>query len=291
MSWFTYDFEVFAHDWLVVMKEKASGQYTVIHNDNDALIAMLNEQDIYCGFNSKHYDQFIMKGVYAGFSPEELKKLNDFIIVDRKQGWDYPALRGVYLRFNNVDIKDDTQMGLSLKAIEGHFGLSVEESTVNFNIDRPLTEAELQEVILYCKHDVDTTEHLTDVRREYLKTKVNIGAMVGIPAARAMSMTNAKLTAAFLQAQRPDKPWTDERQYRIPDNLLRQYIPQEVFDFFSRMYDPALTDEEIFKSDMEITIGGCPVKLAYGGIHGAMPHFMWKDGERCEADLTSSIAT
>lgn len=275
MSWFTYDFEVFAHDWLVVMKEKASGQYTVIHNDNDALIAMLNEQDIYCGFNSKHYDQFIMKGVYAGFSPEELKKLNDFIIMDHKQGWDYPPLKGVYLRFNNVDIKDDTQMGLSLKAIEGHFGLSVEESTVNFNIDRPLTEAELQEVILYCKHDVDTTEHLTDVRREYLKTKVNIGAMVDIPAARAMSMTNAKLTAAFLQAQRPDKPWTDERQYRIPDNLKRQYIPQEVFDFFSRMYDPALTDEEIFKSDMEMRIGDCPVTIAYGGIHAAIPHYMW----------------
>lgn len=276
MSWFTYDFEVFAYDWLVVIKEKASGQYTVIHNDNDALIAMLNDQDIYCGFNSKHYDQFILKGVYAGFTPEELKRLNDFIIVERKQGWDYPALKGVYLRFNNVDIMDDTQMGLSLKAIEGHFGLSVEESTVDFNINRPLTEAELQEVILYCKHDVDTTEHLTDVRREYLKTKVNIGAMVGIPAARAMSMTNAKLTAAFLQAQRPEKPWTDERQYRIPDNLLRQYIPQEVFDFFGRMYDPSLTDEEIFKSDMEISIGDCPVTIAYGGIHAAIPHYMWK---------------
>lgn len=55
------------------------------------------------------------------------------------------------MNFNNVDIKDDMQMGLSLKAIEGHLRLSVTESTVPFDLDRPLTQAELEATIYYCK--------------------------------------------------------------------------------------------------------------------------------------------
>ena len=60
-------------------------------------------------------------------------------------------------------------MDLSLKAIEGHLGLSVQESTVPFDIDRPLTEEERRETEFYCDHDVDTAERLIDIRKDYLK--------------------------------------------------------------------------------------------------------------------------
>ena len=288
--WYTYDCEVSAHDWLVVFKSKQTGEYITIHNDNEMLQGLLTEDDIYCGFNSKHYDRFIIKAIYANFTPQEIKTLSDYLI-QGGNGWQYPPLKDLYFQFNDVDIRDDTQMGLSLKAIEGHFGMSVEESTVDFNLDRPWTEQELQEMIYYCKHDVDTTEHLAAVRKEYLHTKMNIGAMANISPIRAMGMTNAKLTAAFLQAKPPEKPWTDEREYKVPDNLLREYIPQEVFNFFGRMYDHSLSDEEVFKSQLEIKIGDCPVTIAYGGIHAAIPHYMWKEGKNCGTDLTSSTAT
>lgn len=38
---FIFDCEVFAHDWLFVFKEIATGEYTVIHNDNDAVVAFM----------------------------------------------------------------------------------------------------------------------------------------------------------------------------------------------------------------------------------------------------------
>ena len=279
MARYTYDCEVSKYDWLVVFKEKSSGEYTVIHNDNEMVKEFITEDGIYLGFNSKHYDQFIIKAIVADFSPQDIKTLSDWLVNSEGNGWQYPPLQDIYFKFNNIDIRDDTQIGLSLKAIEGHFGLSVEETTVDFNLDRPWTEAELQEMITYCKHDVDTTEYLSDVRKEYLRTKMNIGSMVGISPVKSMSMTNAKLTAAFLQAKPPDKPWKDERQYKIPDNLNREYIPQGVFDFFGRMYNPDLTDDEVFKSELEIMIGECPVTLAYGGIHGALPHYQWRQDE------------
>lgn len=276
MTWYTYDFEVSSHDWLLVAK--ANGEYTVVHNDNDYVKELVNEDDIWCGFNSKHYDQFIMKAVCCDFTPQEIKKLSDYLIADNI-GWNYGPLKDYYFRFNNVDIRDDTQMGLSLKAIEAHLGLSIQETTVDFNLDRPWTDEELAEMIYYCKHDVDATEHLTKVRKEYLTTKKNLGAMVGIPMAKALSMTNAKLTAAFLHAQKPEKPWTDERQYKVPDNLKLEYIPQEVMDFFNRMYEPSLTDDDVFKSQLEIPVGEANAIIGFGGIHLGIPNYVWKEGE------------
>lgn len=272
----SYDFEVFAYDWLVVLKDKETGIRTRIHNDNEALKMALSDDSIYVGFNSKHYDQFIAKAVAAGFTPQEVKQVNDFII-GGGQGWECPMLRDFYFAFNNVDVKDDMQMGLSLKAIEAHLGLSVKESSVPFDIDRPLTPEEIEETFFYCEHDVDTTEKILDIRKDYFKNKINLGRLAGLSDVKAMGMTNAKLTAALLKASK--QPHNDERQYVYPENLRREFIPPEVFAFFDKMYDMSVSDKDLFSGKLELYIGECPVTLGYGGIHGAIPNFMWEEDE------------
>lgn len=272
----SYDFEVFAYDWLVVLKDKETGIRTRIHNDSEALKMAISEDTIYVGFNSKHYDQFIMKAAVCGFTPQEIKQVNDFII-GGGQGWDCPMLRDFYFAFNNVDVKDDMQMGLSLKAIEAHLGLSVKESSVPFDIDRPLTPEEIEETFFYCEHDVDTTEKILDIRKDYFKNKINLGRLAGLSDVKAMGMTNAKLTAALLKATK--KPHDDERQYVYPENLRREYIPPEVFAFFDKMYDMSISDKDLFSGKLELYIGECPVTIGYGGIHGAIPNFLWEEDE------------
>jgi hypothetical protein len=280
-EWYTYDTEVFSHDFIVVFKNKSTGEHTVFHNDNESVRDFINEYSIYCGFNSKSYDQYIIKAICAGFSPEEVKQVNDWII-GGGQGWQCPMLDGVFFRFNNVDIMDDMQMGLSLKAIEGHLGLSIEETEVDFNLDRPLTPEEVALTIKYCIHDVDCTEHLTDLREDYLKNKIYLGSLKGLDEVKALSMTNAKLTALYVDAHNTltvEEMGADERRYKYPRNLLREYIPDEVFDFFNRLYNANIPDEELFKSKLNIKVGECPVTLGFGGIHGAIPNFIWKEGE------------
>ena len=273
MRWYTYDTEVFAHDWIVVFKSK-HGVYSVFHNDNDGVRDFVNDEDyIFCGFNTKHYDQYIIKAICGGLSPEEVKQVNDWII-GGEQGWECPLLNGVYFRFNNVDIMDDMQMGLSLKAIEGHLGMSIEETEVDFNLDRHLTQEELKLTVQYCIHDVDATEKLTSLRKDYLNNKMYLGGLKGIDATKALAMTNAKLTAAYLDARKAfTVEFNDEREYVYPTNLRREYIPQEVFDFFDRLYDKSIPDEVLFKSKLNITVGECPVTLGFGGIHGAIPFY------------------
>ena len=269
MRWLTYDTEVFAHDFIVVFKDKETGEYAVFHNDNLGVRDFISDDAIYCGFNTKGYDQYIIKAICAGFAPEEVKQVNDWIIAGG-QGWQCPLLNGVFFRFNNVDIMDDMQMGLSLKAIEGHLGMSIEETEVDFNLDRPLTQEELNLTVKYCIHDVDATEKITEIRKNYLKNKIYLGGLKDIEPTQALAMTNAKLTAAYLDARR-EVEYNDEREYKYPPNLLREYIPQEVFDFFDRLYDKSIPDDELFKSKLNITVGDCPVTFGFGGIHGAIP--------------------
>lgn len=267
MRWFTYDVEVFAHDWIVVLKDKETGEHLVFHNDNESVRYTISDEAIYCGFNTKHYDQYIIKAICAGYSPEEVKQVNDWII-GGGQGWQCPLLNGVYFRFNNVDIMDDVQRGLSLKAIEGHLGMSIEETEVDFNLDRPLTKEELELTIKYCKHDVDATEKLCEIRKDYLRTKLNLSGRANIDPVMALSSTNAKLTASMLGAVR--KEWTDGRDYVYPPNLDLSVIPKEILDFFDTIHDMSIPDEVLFKTSLTIDIGEMPCKYAWGGVHGSL---------------------
>lgn len=269
MRWYTYDAEIFAYDSIVGFKDKETGEYIHFHNDNEGVRNFIHENGIYCGFNTKHYDSHIAKAIAADFSPEEVKAVNDWIIAG-KQGWECPLLDGIFYRFNNVDIMDDMQMGLSLKAIEGHLGMNIEETEVDFNLDRPLTQEEVAKVIKYNCADLDATEKVTEIRKDYLNNKIYLGGMKGISPTKSLAMTNAKLCAAYLDARRTVE-YDDEREYKYPDNLLREYIPQEVFDFFDRLYDKSIPDDELFKSKLNILVGDCPVTLGFGGIHGAIP--------------------
>lgn len=263
-----YDVEVFEYDWIVVFKDAETGNYTVIHNDCEALRECIHDECIYIGFNTKSYDQYIIKAIAGNLTNEEIKQVNDYIVRDGGQGWQCPLLNDNYFKFNNVDIRNDMYAGLSLKAIEGHLGLPIKESDVPFDIDRPLTAEELEETIKYCKHDVDCTEKVIQLRKDYLKTKMNLGKRAGIDEVKALSMTNAKLTAAMLNAQRQE--WHDGREYRYPANLDLDAIPTEVCEFFETIHDVDIPDEKLFKTSLEINMGGMPTKYAWGGVHGSL---------------------
>ena len=268
-----FDFEVFAHDWMIVAKDLDSGTYVVAHNDYETVRAFMDTDPWLCGVNVKHYDNHIMKAILLGLPPETVKKISDDIIVRNINGWEIPELLGRPVYFDTIDLLDDTQMGTSLKSFEAHAGMNIKETEVDFNITERLSQDQVNQTLDYCRADVLATEKLFYIREGYLQNKINIGAKCGMTARQALKLTNAKLTARYLQARAPDVSYTDERQYKYPENLRREYIPKEVFDYFGRMYDQSLSDEEVFGQKLNIMVGECPVTIGYGGIHGAIPTY------------------
>ena len=268
---YVFDCEVFKFDFFFVFKNNDTNEYTVFHNDNESVMEFMKTNPLLVGYNNKNYDQFILRAVLADLTPEEIKRINDLIILHEINGWGIPELQDKKIFFDQFDLMDDCQQGTSLKDIEGHLGMNIQETSVDFNIDRPLTEAECEEVIRYCKHDVDATQILLKLREVYVANKLKLGQEKGIDPAKALYMTNAKLSAAYLDAVKQDH--NDEREYVFPDNILWQYIPDEVRRFFERIRDPTVSDLELWEQSLTIKVGDCGTTLGFGGIHGAIPHY------------------
>lgn len=282
MNIYIYDIEVFADDWIVVFRRpEENSDHIVIHNDNNHLRSFLSQPNIILGgFNNKHYDNWILLTMYLGGSNIEVKRHNDYII-NGSNAWEFPFVSYKKLPVPTFDLRDDiADIGISLKSIEGNLGLPIVESSVSFDIDRKLTSDELEEVIKYCKYDVDSTIRLYHERLDdYINAKILVGEMYDLSPQEAVGLTNAKLSAKVLGAKLVKR--TDEREYVIPDNIDANDIPQEVLNFFNLIHDKSIPDAKLFGSqgskgmtlDVKFTTsyGTCPVTYAWGGVHGAKP--------------------
>lgn len=289
MNLYIYDIEVFSDDWIVIFRRPEEGSdYIVIHNDNSKLREFLSQPDIIIGgFNNKHYDNWILKTILNGGSNHHVKKHNDFII-GGGNAWDFEFVSlGSDIRYYKLpcptfDLRDDiADPGISLKAIEGNLKLPIVESSIPFDIDRKLTPEELEEVIRYCKYDVDSTIKLYQERKEnYIDAKALISEMYNLPVEEGIGLTNAKLCARILGAK-PQK-FNDERDYVIPDNIDTNLIPKIILDFFLQIRDKSIPDAKLFGAGkgskgmtldliLKTSYGECPVTYAWGGVHGAKP--------------------
>lgn len=257
-----YDFEVFKHDWMVVVINPVTHDERVIINDADALTALYEERkrDIWVGYNNLHYDQFIFKGILCGF---DQKAINDFIIVEGHKGWQYSSLLRKLYMVNYDVFHPRTDRGL--KTHEAYLGNDICETTVPFDIDRKLTEAEIAETVKYCRHDVEQTIEVFMQRKSEFDARMDLLKMFDLPLVY-LGKTDAQLTAIILGAERPARPRDDEF-----DIVPLPCLDLGPYDFIRSWYlDPANQD---YSATLDFDIAGCPHKCAWGGLHGAIAQY------------------
>lgn len=187
-----YDFEVFKFDWLVVVMDTAEKKKHVIINDPEALKQLYEAHvnDIWTGFNSRSYDQYILKGILCGFDP---KRINDYIIVKKKKGWQFSStFRSIPL--NNFDVMPNPPVGL--KTLEAFMGSDIRETEVPFNIDRKLTPKEIDQTVFYCTHDVEQTMEVFIKRKEQFEAMLTLVKQFKLPISD-LGKTEAAITAKF----------------------------------------------------------------------------------------------
>ena len=257
-----YDFEVFKNDWMVVVINPVTHDERVIINDVGALTALYEERkrDIWVGYNNLHYDQFIFKGILCGFDP---KAINDFIIVEGHKGWQYSSLLRKLYMVNYDVFHPRTDRGL--KTHEAYLGNDICETTVPFDIDRKLTEAEIAETVKYCRHDVEQTIEVFMQRKSEFDARMDLLKMFDLPLVY-LGKTDAQLTAIILDAERPARPRDDEF-----DIVPLPCLDLGPYDFIRSWYlDPANQD---YSATLDFDIAGCPHKCAWGGLHGAIAQY------------------
>lgn len=254
-----YDFEVFKENWMVVIIDYDTRKGKVIIDDVDMLKKYYNhfKKDIWIGYNSRGYDQYILKGLLLGFNPSFINKR---IIEDGVKG--HNVVREAYkIPLNNFDISTGFH---SLKQLEGFMGSRIKETSVPFDIDRPLTTDEINEVVDYCIHDVKQTIEVFENKQEEFDSQLALIEAFDLN----MSMftkTKAQLSAHIIDADKhPNRG--DEFNLSFPDTLrVEKY--QHIVDWYK---DPENLD---YSKKLKVDVAGVPHIFAWGGIHGALPKY------------------
>jgi DNA polymerase len=270
-----YDFEVFIYDWLVVINDASNRKEKVIVNDPDALQKFYEEHcnDVWTGYNSRHYDQYILKGILCGFDP---KKINDYIILKGNPGWKFSSMFK-QIPLLNYDVMLGTDRGL--KSFEGFMGNNIKETSVPFDIDRKLTPEEIEQTIFYCRHDVQQTIEVFIRRVQEFYTMLYFIKHFHLPIS-SLSKTKAQLAAEILGGNRKGQNFDDEFQFPILDCIsLNKY--KHIADWYRNPENHDYT-----KSQDDVMVAGVPHTFSWGGGHGAIPKYHAK-GDFLIVDVTA----
>ena len=270
-----YDFEVFKYDWLVVVMDMTAKKTHVIINSPEELEALYkaNIKEIWVGFNSRHYDQYILKAILCGFDP---KKVNDYIITKGNPGWKFSSLFRQFPLWN-YDVMLNTDVGL--KSFEGFMGNDIKETSVPFNIDRKLTPEEIAETVKYCKHDVEQTVQVFLKRTEEFNTMMYFIKHFGL-SMDYISKTKAQLAAEILGGNRKGADFDDEVQFPILDCLHLN-----IYKHIAEWYANPENHDYSKKQDKQI-VAGVEHTFAWGGGHGARAKYS-ADGVFLIIDVTA----
>jgi len=277
-----YDFEVFSNDWVVVFKNDHS--QVIIHNDQYKLKKwILDNKPILVGFNNYNYDDKILNKLLSSYYclPKDIHKLSNLIIKNQEKIW-------AKLPILTLDTRQELQKDISLKKLETFLGMDVVESSVSFEIDRKLTEKELEEVIKYCIHDVEATLKVFKLREEYFSGKMNLVNEFDL-GYMDIKKTRAVLSSIVLKANYDYVPPKDKFNFDYDPNINWKLIPPNLKWFFNKMNRDHLAgvkSKQIEDSGICIPFGGVKHTIGLGGIHAAIPNFK-REGHYLHIDVAS----
>ena len=256
-----FDFEVFIKDWLVVILDMVNQKEHVIINSPSDLEQFYQEHksDIWVGFNNHHYDDYILKGILCGFNPKEI---NDYIIIKGEAGWKFSNLfrKIPLLSYDVFQAKVDR----GLKFFEGSLGNMVKESSMPFDIQRKLTEEELQETVRYCRHDVEQTVEVFLQRKNDFDAIMSLIKMFPeVLSIRDIGLTKAQISAKILECEKVRRD--DEFDlFVLPCISIRKY--RKAIDFYMSMKGKTDPDE-VYSQTLTMMIAGLEHNISWGGIH------------------------
>ena len=270
------DFEVFKYNWLVVFLDLQKREYTLIHDNKYELTKFYNDNknDIYIGYNFKNYDKYIYQAILSNINPY---LVSQHIVEYKLKGYDFTDLDNNKYPLYIFDCMNITDGGL--KTLEGMLGNDIQETGVSFDIDRPLTQKEIDMAFEYCIHDVEQTTIVSKYRFSKFQTYINLINKFKL-SLNALSNTDAKMSEQILGAKEQQTS-LDQFDISLPSELK--------LDKYKYIADWYLEEtNHNYNKKLDVNVCGIQCIFAWGGLHGAKPKYI-SDDEcfYCMIDVTS----
>jgi hypothetical protein len=160
------DTEVYPNYFLALFKDIASGKfrsfemYEGVELDCDALARVMRAHTT-ISFNGLSYDLYILAAAVKGASCAQLKALSDEMIKSKLPSWRVARDKGVQIPrpWDHIDIIEVAPGSASLKVYGGRMHAPTMQD-LPIAPDDLISPAQRDQLRVYCKNDVNTTEML-----------------------------------------------------------------------------------------------------------------------------------
>lgn len=287
-----YDFEVYSKiNWWCVTFVNYSDRnsiITIINNRQDLVeFYEKHKNEIFVSYNGRQYDTGIFKAILDGMN---VGYINDKLIKEGKKPFQVVRNSKNY-SLNDYDaiLKDK-----SLKQLEAFMGDDIRETEVDFNIDRPLTEKEIEQTKFYNIHDVLELLRVLDECWDDFEGQLDIIELYNLDMSY-FTKTKVQLAAKILNAV-DQHTMDDEFDIRLPETIKLsdkyKFIPEWYMNPKNWRYKEHLRSEDNqHNNQLCCIVAGIPHVFAWGGCHGADDKESVFEGIILHADVSSMYPT
>lgn len=278
-----YDTECYPNYWLLKLKPQGSEAYSFRINAGQSFsvveasrIRLLFESYCTVSFNGNYYDVPMIAAALSGYTTEQLKWLNDRIIVEKAKPWELglPDWKPT----DHIDVMEVAPGAGSQKQYAGRIHCKTMRD-LPYAPDQHLTATEIAEIDTYCENDLSVLEDLYNALQPQLEQRIDLSARYGID---LRSKSDAQVAEAVIKHRceqatgmrlyKPEIDWNLKFRYRIPEFIGYQ-MPQlqhalELIRNSTFGLGPNGTVEMPPELEgLEIVIGNSTYKVGIGGLH------------------------
>lgn len=278
-----YDTECYPNYWLLKFKPRGGIVYSFrlyagqsFTPDQCSIIRQLFDLFVAVSFNGNYYDVPMLTAALSGYTAEQLKWLNDRIIVEKVKPWELGLPE--WKPAEHIDIKE---------VIPGKGGQKYKAGIIHYKTMRDLpydpstylTPEQIANVDEYCENDLGQLEALYDAVKSQIKLREALGKRYNI---ELRSKSDAQVAEAVLKRRceiatgqkiyKPDIDWNLQFRFDVPPFISYQ-LPQlqRALDIVrNAIFRIGPAGNVVMPGELEgltITINQSTYKLGIGGLH------------------------
>lgn len=252
------DVEVYSNYFLCMFKDIESGKCAAFEMFdgqplNKQRVSQLMRSRVTVGFNSNSFDLYLIAAALDDWPCERLKRLSDEIIKGNLPAWRVARDRSLRAPqgWDHIDLIEVAPGQASLKIYGGRLHCPTMQE-LPIHPDALVSPQQRQELRVYCKNDLDTTEALFRKLEPAIRLRADMGKQYGGIDLRSKS--DAQIAEAVIKHELVEMTGQEYRPAKVEIGSVVRYVDPKIVGFGS----PDLTEtfKRILKSGFPIGVNG-----------------------------------